>query len=138
MATTATKAATKPEPKRKLATLPTRAQHEVGQSTKRANSAPIDYGAARMPSTFTNQHSPWINKVCALVADVVQGVGTYDAFYKIGSFTTPSGARTTIRNLSKQAELFPANPVTFEVELVTRADGTKGSELWAAVRQLEP
>lgn len=114
------------------------------QVTKAANSAaPIDFDRPRDPATFTGgRASPWVNKVKELVAGVQAGRGQFDEFFRLGGFTAASGARTTIRNLGKQfasgkLQLPVGIAVNFEVEHVSNPDGTRGSELWAAVLRVE-
>lgn len=111
------------------------------QATKAANTAaPIDFDQPREPGTFTGgRASPWVNKVKELVAGVIAGRGHADEFYRLGVFGAASGARTTIRNLARHEQrlgLPDGVQVTFEVEGVTNADGTRGSELWAAVHKV--
>lgn len=139
MASTALKATRKTVARTPAATpaATPKAAPRATQATKRANaSAAIDFAAARTAEQFTGptgRTSPWVNKVRELVAGVQAGTGKYGVFYRLGVFTSASGARTTIRNLAKQTTKLPSVLVDFAVESTVN-DGVKGSELWASVR----
>ena len=58
--------------------------------------------------------SLWIGVLAELVNGVKNGPGEYGKMYKIGDFSNASGARTTIRNLTKREDL----PGEFEMDSV--------------------
>lgn len=112
---------------------------EKRAATEAANRQPIDFSVSLSAHDLVAERSVrtshWVQRLQELKEGVESGAGEFDRFYKIGEFSTPSGARTTLNSLRKR-EL----PGLFEVE--TRVIGqapkegetdTRRSELWAAV-----
>lgn len=105
-------------------------------ATKAANaSLDIDFGTSKSANELAVEKAQtrgvWINKLVALNEGIYAGKGELDKFYRIGTFSTPSGARTVIRTLSKNPDALPGEFVLEPRIVVT--DGKRTSELWACV-----
>jgi hypothetical protein len=96
----------------------------------------IDFTAGKTANEIASEQaqtrSLWINKLIALRDGVLAGRGDYDTFYRIGEFTTGSGARSVITALVRRPERLPGE-FALEPRRVRGVDGTRTSELWAAV-----
>lgn len=98
-----------------------------------ANSAPIDFGVKMTGHDLAAERSQvksrWVQRLTSLQAGVKAGQGETDTFYRIGQFSTATGARTTLNALSKQTL-----PGVFELETRIVGSGeSRTSELWASV-----
>lgn len=105
-------------------------------ATAQANaSLDIDFAVGKSANELASEQavtrSVWISKLSALRAGVEAGKGQRDTFYRIGTFATPSGARTVIRELGRRPERLPG---AFDLEpRVTGQGAERVSELWASV-----
>lgn len=95
----------------------------------------IDFGAGKSHAELATERAQsrgmWPRKLQALLDGVISGKGERGKFYPIGEFSNASGARTVIREFERNPEKLPG---TFDMEArVVVKDGTRVSELWAAV-----
>lgn len=113
----------------------------TGISTRRASTTrnagtDIDFSEGKSADDLASEQAQtrgtWIIKLAALRDGVEAGKGAFDTFYKIGEFGNASGARTVIRDLGKRPERIPG-AFDLEPRIVRHDDGTRTSELWAAV-----
>jgi hypothetical protein len=106
--------------------------------TRRANMAKlVDFDRPRAEDEFVRHDgrmSPYTKKLEALIAGIQSGEGEIGMFYPIATFTSKSGARTTVRNLHDHPDRLP-HGATFDVK--AHSDGHGGSELWVAVVALD-
>jgi hypothetical protein len=105
-------------------------------ATVSANAARvIDFSAGKAASELAVEAAAtrgmWVNKLAALRAGVEEGAGESGTFYLLGEFTTASGARTVVKNLSKNPDALPG---VFDMQsrIVVDANSVKTSELWVA------
>ena len=101
----------------------------------------IDFAQHKTIADFArpNQRvSVWADKLRHIRESVLDGQAKPREFYKIGEFTNPSGARTAIRNILRRTELLPPATFSMQSQATTLPDGTRGSELWAAVMEAAP
>lgn len=122
-----------PKPKADSAT---RSSSVRTRSTTNNRGNAIDFGSGKSRDEITadqaQERGVWPKRLQALLDGVRDGQGEPDTFYCIGSFSTPSGAQTVIRELSRRPERLPGG-FDMEKRVVVADDGTRTSELWAAV-----
>lgn len=129
MSDTKTKPAAKPPAKvdpgaeKRIATAAANASLDIDFSTGKS--------ASDLASEKAQTRGAWATKLAALKEGVETGKGRYDTFYKLGEFSTASGARTVIRTLAAAPEKLPG-AFDMEARVVKTAEGTT-SELWVAV-----
>ena len=107
------------------------------ETRKRNMQKLVDFDRARTEEDFPRidgRQSPYTRKLEALIEGVRSGEGEIGMFYPVATFTSKSGARTTVRNLADNPTRLPAG-ATFDVK--AHADGAGGSELWVAVVALD-
>mgnify|MGYP001565497163 CR=1 FL=1 len=78
------------------------------------------------------QRSAWVRKLSELWAAVVHvdSPAEYETYYMVGEFTSHQGAQNAIRNIEKRDLPFE---VLLEKKVLKHGDGTKTSEMWAAI-----
>jgi hypothetical protein len=95
----------------------------------------IDFSDGKSAQDITSERAQgrglWPRKLQALLDGVAAGKGEAGKFYRIGSFSNASGARTVIREFERNPGKLPA---AFDMEArVFVKDGVRLSELWASV-----
>lgn len=93
----------------------------------------VDFTDGRAVVRDTAPRGTWPARLTELREGVERGDGDYDTFYRIGEFEAASGARTCMRRLVQRGLEEVDGDFDLEPRIVTRGDGGRGSELWAAV-----
>lgn len=102
-------------------------------ATTQANRGAIDFSAGKSVHELASakaERSRWVQRLEQLAQGIEAGQGEYDTYYRIGAFTTTTGARTVLNTLSKKSL---AREYLVETRIVANADGTRSSELWAGL-----
>lgn len=110
------------------------------EATRAANAnIEIDFGTSLAPETFAKEKSErvsvWTQKLAAIRDATDNGDAQVGVLYRIGTFTSKNGARSTLRSLANDESKVPAMEESYEFSLDTRIVG-EGSELWAGVVQV--
>lgn len=88
----------------------------------------------RLAHTPTRRWGKWQWRIWALNEMVLAGKAEPNTYYRLGQFPNRNGAYNVVRRYSQNPSSLPIEgTVDLEHRLVSAPDGTRWSELWAAI-----